>query len=99
MLLVKDFNAKGFTVNEEFMTNADTPTIAMEGLIDNPVNPFTGKAINSDKKYEGPQKVLGAFAPDIEENNGFKFMDGVWFEVEKDMRDKNNWKIIEDNRY
>ena len=99
MLLVKDFNAKGFTVNEEFMTNADTPTIAMEGLIDNPVNPFTGKAINSDKKFEGPQKVLGAFAPDIEENNGFKFMDGVWFEVEKDMRDKNNWKIIEDNRY
>ena len=99
LLLVKDFNAKGFTTDEQFMTNADTPTLAFEGLIDNPVNPFTGKPINNDEKYAHPQKILGAFAPDIEENNGYKFVDGVWFEVEGDMRDKNNWKIIEDNRY
>jgi YidC/Oxa1 family membrane protein insertase len=98
MLLVKDFNSKGFTVDEQFMTNADTPTLAMEGLIDNPVNPFTGKAINNDEKFAHPQKVLGAFAPDIETNNGTKYIEEIWFSVEKDMRDKNNWTVIEDLR-
>ena len=38
VLLVKDFNSTGFTVSEEFMTNADTPYLAFKGIIDNPVN-------------------------------------------------------------
>ena len=57
LLLVKDFNAKGFTVNEDFMTNGDTPALATAGIIKDPVNPFTGKPINSDGK-SGPQTVL-----------------------------------------
>ncbi len=57
LLMVKDFNAKGFTVNEQFMTNADVPTIATSGIIKDPVNPFTGKPINSDAK-NGPQTVI-----------------------------------------
>jgi hypothetical protein len=56
LLMVKDFNAKGFTVNNNFMTNADTPTLATSGLINDPINPFTGIRINSDDKNR-PQTV------------------------------------------
>jgi YidC/Oxa1 family membrane protein insertase len=53
ILLVKDFNAKGeMKTDMAFMTNADVPTLAMEGLIHNPVNPFTGKAITTSRKNE-----------------------------------------------
>ena len=57
LLMVKDFNAKGFTVNDDFMTNADTPVLATAGLIKSPVNPFTDKALTSDAK-KGTQTVL-----------------------------------------
>ena len=59
VLMVKDFNAHGFlSVDQSFMTNADTPTLAVEGILDHPVNPYTGKAINSDEKYAHDQVIL-----------------------------------------
>ena len=57
LLMVKDFNAKGFNIKEDFMTNGDTPVLATEGLISNPVNPFTGNPLSSDAK-KGTQTVL-----------------------------------------
>jgi YidC/Oxa1 family membrane protein insertase len=52
-LLVKDFNAKGeMKTDMTFMATADVPTLAMEGIIENPVNPYTGNAITSDRKNE-----------------------------------------------
>ena len=59
MLLVKDFNSKGFRISDKFMTNADVPNIAFEGLISMPVNPFTGNKI-SDKYKNNKQFVLGS---------------------------------------
>jgi hypothetical protein len=52
LLLVKDFNAHGALSvdNTTFMTNADVPLIALEGIIENPVNPWTGNQIKSDKE-------------------------------------------------
>jgi hypothetical protein len=52
LLLVKDYNAHGaLSVNStSFMTNADVPLIALEGIIENPVNPWTGNQIKSDKE-------------------------------------------------
>jgi len=50
LLLVKDFYAKGnLTIDDTFMTNADVPLIALEGIVENPVNPFTGKVLMSEK--------------------------------------------------
>ncbi len=91
LLMVKDFGAKGFTVNEDFMTNGDTPTIATSGLIKNPVNPFTGHAIDSHEK-EGPQTVFYSRIIDVEVNNGNKFMPGSWFVVNGNPHDPSNWK-------
>ncbi len=50
LLMVKDFNATGFTTDYTFMTNADTPSIAAEGVIPDPVNPFTKQPITADAK-------------------------------------------------
>ena len=52
LLMVKDFDSTGFTTDYTFMTNADVPTLALEGIVDNPVNPGTGNPINSDLKYD-----------------------------------------------
>ena len=57
LLMVKDFGAKGFTTSEEYMTNADVPTLATSGLIKDPKNPFNGNPINSEAKIK-PQIVL-----------------------------------------
>jgi YidC/Oxa1 family membrane protein insertase len=51
LLMVKDFNASGIMKTDmAFMSNADAPSLAMEGLIENPHNPFTGKKITMETK-------------------------------------------------
>ena len=96
LLLVKDFNATGFTVSDEFMTNGDTPTIATAGLIENPVNPFTNNPINSDAK-NGPQNVFFAEAIDTSEATGNVFMPGSWYSYEgDDPLDPDNWTYLGD---
>ncbi|MCQ2516099.1 MAG: membrane protein insertase YidC [Saccharofermentans sp.] len=51
LLMVKDFGDTGFTTCNDFMTNADVPYITTLGLIDNPINPFTGNPITIDGRY------------------------------------------------
>ncbi|MBP5465061.1 MAG: hypothetical protein J6Y13_07840, partial [Treponema sp.] len=50
LLLFKDFGSAGpfVTDSERFMTNADTPSLLLQGLVERPVNPFTGKEIPLD---------------------------------------------------
>lgn len=43
LLMVKDFGSSEFTISEEFMTNADVPTLAMKDLITEHRNPLHGK--------------------------------------------------------
>jgi hypothetical protein len=51
LLMVKDFNADGkMKTDMSFMSNADAPSLALEGLIENPHNPFTGKKITMETK-------------------------------------------------
>jgi uncharacterized membrane protein YjjB (DUF3815 family) len=47
VLMEKDFNATGFRTSDEFMTTGDVPVMAMEGIVDDPVNPYTGVAITN----------------------------------------------------
>ena len=96
LLMVKDFNSSGFNVDETFMTNGDVPTLALENLIRNPINPFTGKQINNQEKTAHKQHVYYSNSYSVTENNGTTFIpDGRWFSVSEDMRDKNNWQEID----
>ena len=91
LLMVKDFNATGFTISDEFMTNADTPALAMADIIENPVNPFTNNPINFDAKA-GPQNVLFSEAIDTSDAVGATFPSGKWYVYEgQDPLDVNNW--------
>ena len=91
MLMVKDFDSKGFTYSDEFMTNADVPTLAVDGLIENPVNPFTGKAISSDEKTAHDQFILMSRNWNVNSNNGNTYSDAYWASVKDNIWEKDNW--------
>lgn len=96
MLLVKDFDAHGFTTSDEFMTNADVPALATEDLIDAPVNPFTGNAITSDDKtQDAAGYVILSDEWQIAENNGYQFLPAAWAHVSGNVNDKENWTFLE----
>lgn len=99
LFMVKDFNAKGFTVSEDFMTNADTPFLAVNGIISNPVNPFTGKQISNSEKTAHPQIITTSNHFDVVKNNGnvFDTSDGEWWAVHDNIFDEKNWKKVEVN--
>ena len=96
LLMVKDFDASGFSVSDEFMTNADVPTLAMDDLIADPVNPFTGNPVNTAEKTAHPQYIILSDEWQIEVNNGETFLPAQWASVEKDWRDADNWKVCEE---
>ncbi len=95
LLMVKDFDEKSFRESDEFMTNADVPSLALDKLIDDPVNPFTGKEINMNKK-KNSQQVCYSYNWSIADNDGYTFdtEDGCWYEVKPgNMFDENNWSL------
>ena len=61
VLMVKDFDSReAFAVSEQFMTNADTPTLAFRELIENPWNPFLDHAVTDADKGKQEQKICMA---------------------------------------
>jgi len=93
LLLVKDFDAHGFTVCDDFMTNADTPSIALNGLIQDAKNPFSGNPLDGHEKKEELQ-ILYSEGFDTKVNNGVAFYPGDWYTVKENPRDLNNWKYL-----
>lgn len=91
LLLFKDFDSRDFAVDGSFMTNADTPTLATEGLIADSVNPFTGNPLSSEAKYSGEQLVLIDTEHRPEYNNGTAFLPGRWYSVHDDIFEADNW--------
>ena len=57
LLMVKDFNSRGpLKTDMTFMTNGDVPSIALKGIVEKPVNPFTKKPVpldTTDLKKDG----------------------------------------------
>ncbi len=96
LLMVKDFDSRGWNVSDEFMTNADTPSIALDGVMDNPANPATGKRIDMSPKYEKEQIITSSSQWDLSKHgkNKFDTSDGNWYSVHDDIFDLNNWKLL-----
>ncbi len=95
MLLVKDFDASGpLQTDTAFMTNADTPVLAMQGLINAPVNPFTGATIDSSDKNAPELHLQYATYWQVNENNGNTFLPGNWFAVHDDITVNDNWRFL-----
>ena len=97
ILFVKDFDAKGFTYSDTFMTIADVPTLATEGVIAEPVNPFTGKPIDSKDKEENVY-VFDSEKYDLKYNTGNQFQSGTWYRIDnQNMLDASNWVKVAEN--
>ena len=90
VLLVKDFNAAGeLKTDMAFMSTADVPAIAMMGLIENPVNPFTGNAITDDKKLDPLLILTGR----VHDKNDYEIELGVHntHYLKDNIFDEKNW--------
>ena len=96
--MVKDFNSsKEFKISDEFMTNADVPAIATQGLIDSPKNPFTGKTLDSSAK-EDPKNltVIASAEWDVFKNDGTTYLPSRWYSVKDSIWKKDNWKLLKE---
>jgi hypothetical protein len=78
------------------MTTGDTPVLAMQDLVKDPVNPFTGNPINSDPKYEGPQILTNSHNWKVYKNNGTTYdtSDGNWLSVHDDIFVEDSWSFV-----
>jgi YidC/Oxa1 family membrane protein insertase len=93
VLMVKDFNATGRLLqNWDFMTNADVPQLALDGIVDDPVNPWTGRPLSEMGKENGAFITSnGAFMEYEHERNNFAIKPDEWMHVHDNILDKNNW--------
>jgi len=87
LLLVKDFEANGELVTDNtFMTHGDVPLLAMNGLIENPVNPFSGNPIESKKENGVMVTTAGALQ--------FVISNDQWLYVKDNIFDPANWRTV-----
>nr|MBP8969174.1 YidC/Oxa1 family membrane protein insertase [Lachnospiraceae bacterium] len=94
LFMVKDFDSHGFEISSEFMTNADACPMAVNGVIDNPVNPFTGNPLNGHEKNEDIVRITTSGVYKIDENNGYRFLPAAWYTVTGNPYDNTNWEYI-----
>lgn len=93
-LLVKDFDADVFNVDRQFMSNADVPIIATDGLIENARNPFTGNVLSEMNKKDAPLNLIFALNYNTETNNGYRYLPELWFSVHDDIFVPENWSSL-----
>lgn len=98
LFMVKNFDSHGFTTSDDFMTNADTPVIALREVLNGPVNPYTQKPITDEEKYLHEQYVATSNLWDTLTNNGnvFDSSDEPWYAVSNNIFDINNWRRIDE---
>jgi len=94
ILLVKDFNASGnIKTDYTFMTHADVPSLSVAGVIDNPVNPFTGNSFNISEKDDGIYGVeLLHWNPDTQNKTTFK--GEYWYKTSNNLFDGDPVKFV-----
>jgi hypothetical protein len=95
LLLVKDFSSHGrLSVDDSFMTNADVPLIALEGIVKNPVNPWSGKILKSDKEGGITLTFSNLWRTDEHPKNVFSIKPEQWLHVHTNIYDPENWSQV-----
>ncbi|HSW60578.1 MAG TPA: YidC/Oxa1 family membrane protein insertase, partial [bacterium] len=95
LLLVKDFDSQGeLRTENEFMTSADVPALAVKDIIPDAVNPYTGK------KIEMPKNKFPFYIYDVqwrvEKQDKFKYRYHEKYVVEKfeDIDSPSKWRRL-----
>ena len=90
ILFFKDFNTKGDMITDmTFMSNADVVSMAVNGIIDNPVNPFTGNAISTERKNT-PLLILTQRIENKNENEVILNSENTYY-VHDNIFEERNW--------
>lgn len=105
-LLVKDFSNRGKLKEDyAFMTNADTPALALKGIDGKALNPFTKNPLDVNFIGGGITKndfIKMSNAPAestrIRKNARFNIKDDEWYTVKDNIFDDKNWSqyIVKD---
>jgi membrane protein insertase Oxa1/YidC/SpoIIIJ len=97
VFLYKDFNSHGaLSLNYDFMTNADVPFFTLNGLLDNPVNPFTGNPITTQPKKNGI--LLTTHHLPMAGSHGkyvFNIKKNQWIFLHDSIYEASNWENFE----
>jgi len=97
VFLYKDFNSHGIlSINNDFMTNADVPFFTLNGLLDNPLNPFTGNPINTRPKEEGI--LITTHHSPMAGSHGkyaFNIKKNEWIYLHDSIYEASNWESFE----
>jgi len=96
LLMVKDFNSRGdLNINNTFMTQADVPLLALNGIINDPVNPFTGLPVENNKENGVFITTSNKFYYTKHGKYKFNINKDEWFFVHNNIFDPNNWEKAE----
>ena len=99
--MVKDFDSDKFSTDHMFMTNADVPTLAFKGIINNPINPFTKKPINDDAK-QSDLFITASNNHKVDQNDGNTYLTtnidngepAPWYRLNGDPLTRDSWTYI-----
>ena len=96
LLLVKDFDAHAdLRVDNKLMTNADTPTLAIQDLPIPSVNPFTGNDLFEAIQKDTMHVYHGSWDPKDHRKNTLIFWPGS-FSIQDSIFEESNWNLIQD---
>lgn len=98
-LLVKDFSSRGrLKTDMKFMSNADTPALAVEGIIPNALNPFTKKPLAVSEEEKASRIFIAATPAEstrIRHETQFNILPGEWYKVKDNIYKAENWSRLE----
>jgi len=97
VFLFKDFNSHGIlSINDEFLTNADIPFFTLNGIVENPKNPFTGNPITMQPKKEGILITTNPFPMAYSHGKyTFNIKKNQWIFLSGSIIEASNWKRTE----
>jgi membrane protein insertase Oxa1/YidC/SpoIIIJ len=99
LLMVKNFNAHGnLFIDDTFMTNADVPIIALKDIVDNPINPWTGNLITSNKDDGVIITTSNRWYVFNHYKNKFNIKSDEWLHVHTNIYSSENWKYYNQSR-
>jgi membrane protein insertase Oxa1/YidC/SpoIIIJ len=97
VFLFKDFNSHGtLSISNDFMTNADVPFLTLNGIIENPVNPFTGNPITTQPKENGI--FISTYHAPMAANHGkyvYNVKNDQWIYLRDSIFNSSNWEKVE----
>jgi hypothetical protein len=100
LLMVKDFYAQNeapgrLSIDNSFMTNGDTPFFALNGIVQNQINPFTNLPLIPDKAQGVEVAAIGALSSYRHSKYRYTIGGNQWIHVHDNIFDSKNWTQLE----